>query len=59
MSTVIVAYKNTIKTTFDYNFDFYQAFLTSWIHINMETKRRSQLKKLLFNLKTCNSKKNL
>ena len=36
-TTVVVAYINTMKTTFDFNFDLYQAFKQQ--HINMETKK--------------------
>ena len=53
---VIVAYINTMKTTFDFNFDLYQANKQDTrIHGN---KEKLSIKKLLFDyLSTCNSKK--
>ena len=41
-------YFNIIKTTFDFNFDLYQAFYQALIHKNMDRKRYCQIKKLLF-----------
>ena len=32
-----------MKTSFDFNFDFYQAVKPAWRHINMETKRNCQI----------------
>ena len=42
---------NIIKTTFDFNFDLYQAFYQALIHKNMDRKRHCQLKS--FYLFTC------
>ena len=44
-------YINTMKTTFDLNFDFYQAFKQHGYTQNMETTRSCQLKS--FSLITC------
>jgi len=48
-NTVVIAYINTTKTTFDFNFDLYQALKQHGYHINMTTKWSCQLKNLLFN----------
>ena len=44
---VVGDFINTMKTTFDSNFDLYQAF-KKWIYINIEVKRIGQIKKLIF-----------
>ena len=48
--TVVADFINIMKTTFDFNFDLYQAFKQDvyCIHKNMETKRSCRLEQLLF-----------
>ena len=48
--TIVVVDVSTMKTTFDFNFDFYQAFKEHMIHINIETKRSCELTNSLCSL---------
>ena len=44
-STVVVAYINTMKPTYDFNFDLYQAVkCMDWLHISIEFEISCQLK---------------
>ena len=47
-TTVVSDHINTMETTFDFNFDLFQAVKHPWKRINIEAKRTCQLKKLLF-----------
>ena len=48
LTTVVGDNINIMKTTFELNFDFYQAFKQHG-YTNMKTKRSCQFKKLHFN----------
>ena len=53
-STVVVAYINTMTTTYVYNFNLHKAFK----HVNMETTRSRKFKNFpLINLKLLSRKK--
>ena len=48
--TIVVVDVSTMKTTFDFNFDFYQVFRHHMIHINIERKRSCELTNSLCSL---------
>ena len=49
LNTVVVDYINTMKTTFDFNFDLHKAVKQhGYTHINIEVKISCQLKDDLF-----------
>ena len=49
LTTVVGDNINIRKTTFELNFDIYQAFKQHGIYKNMKTKKSCQFKKLHFN----------